>query len=229
MNYTFNNLVKQYENIDYEYSMNIKGKNATTFSDSYIYQNDIMNIKSKFFDICVSNDELRNAVADLNFDTYTTFNNIIDYKNVLYSKLCEFNSYILEVCENLETASKEAFTEYCQEFTTLENKYDLNKRVFNSKSDLFSTNSETITTKEGEIDKLRRRIDSYQGGGDPSVLSNLKSKIHYLEIDISDLKGQNESHLLFMEWHLSKMKEASEGLKTLLDEALKKMPPFVFV
>lgn len=213
MNYTFNNLVKQYENIDYEYSMNIKGKNATTFSDSYIYQNDIMNIKSKFFDICVSNDELRNAVADLNFDTYTTFNNIIDYKNVLYSKLCEFNSYILEVCENLEKASEEAYEEYYMNFKNNEKDYLFYKDQAYGAIVIYNSYNAKINDKETQI----------------NVEATSDERKEELRKEINEHKDMQKNILETFQNNISKMAEYYSKLKELLDEALKKMPPFVFV
>ena len=219
-----NTLSENYGDVINRHTEIINNK-ANTFEESYIYQNDILNVKEQKFDnISVCFQALRNKVNYIknSINRETEFNNIAVSLDNLISKFDMCIDTLQENSKKINLASKAAYEEYCQEFTTLENKYDLNKRVFNSKSDLFSTNSETITTKEGEIDKLRRRIDSYQGGGDPSVLSNLKSKIHYLEIDISDLKGQNESHLLFMEYHLSKMKEASDELKRILEIALKK-------
>lgn len=221
MNY--DDLVTKYNAIDNDYIKNIKGRNATTFEESYIYQNDITEILSgNFYKVSRSVIEGEVNVCSLK-DKFSEsrYPNIINSINK-FSGLCwDIYLELNDLNVKIKKCSLAAFNDYCQEFTTLENKYDLSKRVFDNKSKSYCGNIDTISDKKSDIDTLQKKIDNYQGG-EPIELNNWKTKISTLENEINGLESENKSHLLFMEYHLSKMAEALDGLKILFNEALRK-------
>lgn len=220
---TYYELVTQYYAIDNDYIKNIKGRNATTFEESYIYQNDIIEIlEGNFYKVSRSVIDGEVNVCSLK-DKFSEsrYPNIINSINK-FSGLCwDIYLELNDLNVKIKKCSLAAFNDYCQEFTTLENKYDLSKRIFGNKSESYCDNIDAISAKKSDINILQGKIDDYQGGG-PIEYNSWNTKISTLEKEIDDLESENKSHLLFMEYHLRKMEDALDGLKTLLNEALRK-------
>lgn len=202
----------------------IMNTKANTFEESYIYQNDILNVKEQKFDnILVCFQALRNKVNYIknSINRETEFNNTAASLDNLVSKFDMCIDTLQENSKKINVASRAAFNDYCQEYTTLEKKYYFNERIYSNKINSYLDNNDTISDKKSEIDILQNKIDNYQYG-ETIELNNWKTKISTLENEINVLESENKSHLLFMEYHLSKMADALDGLKILFNEALRK-------
>ena len=113
-----NTLVENYRDVINRHTEIINNK-ANTFEESYIYQNDILNVKEQKFDnISVCFQALRNKVNYIknSINRETEFNNIAVSLDNLISKFDMCIDTLQENSEKINLASKAAYEEYCKEF-----------------------------------------------------------------------------------------------------------------
>ena len=223
MNLTYDYLMQRYEKVDYEYSMNIKGKNATTFEDSLIYKNDIETIlKGKFDNIRFSFEEGKEKVSSLRTHfSATDYENTIEMINRFISLSNLYISWIEDTNKQIEVASKAAYEEYCMEFDTYEELYQRNKsNLDRSIEDYNDIKTELINLKENKKE-TKEKINNYSGG-DPILYNKWQSDLRDLIDEIGGKESVQETLLENMEHFIVKMENACQQLNDKLEIALKK-------
>ena len=204
MNNNINHLREIYAQIINDHTEIIQ-KMATTLEESFIYQNDT-NIYNKFYDICESNSLLSDKIGAINFNKSTTFNHIIDDKDELYNRLHQFNSYILEVCDKIKTATQSAYEEYCTEFKKYQDDYLYCVDIINAGFELCDNCTDELRILNGER-------ASYIGN--EIVPDTLLSEIE--EYENIRAKGYNA-----LVTNVSRIRKDCNELKRILEIALKK-------
>ena len=192
-------LFKRYDRAEGDYLANIKDKNATTFSESSIYDNDINLVKNRF-------DELSTSLATLIEKTRSVMPNEERFPNTcskiqqLIKNLDGFKVYIDKIAARIHDASLEAYQEFSTEFKHLTYEYmTLTDGVDNSFQRYYSYKS--------EIESLETTIADKKANGFDALASAYEKKVTRLREQMNSCLNNIESSLQVIEDYNVKLKE----------------------
>ena len=166
----------------------IKNNKANTFEESYIYQNDILNVKEQKFDnISVCFQALRNKVNYIknSINRETEFNNTAVSLDNLISKFDMFIDTLKGNSEKINLASKTAYNKYLSDF----NNYDEN---WESMSVTTNTNFSNYDTCNQLLQDVKRDLEIEESvrnsGRDEAYIAQLEADENRLESDMEAQK-----------------------------------------
>ena len=206
---TYYELVTQYYAIDNDYIKNIKGRNATTFEDSLICENDIHRILNDKFDKIISCFESgQTMVADLKQHFSTT-----DYENTVemienFKLISEsYISWIQDINITIKKASNLAYQEYDMNFKEIEKDYLFHKDQAYGGFVVYDSYARKIKNIENQL--------------------NVEGISNELQSELDSKKSQYESIqsniLETVQDHIGKMAGCCSELEDLLENALEKV------
>lgn len=184
---------------------------ANTFEESYIYQNDILNVKEQKFDnISVCFQALRNKVNYIknSINRETEFNNIAVSLDNLISKFDMCIDTLQENSKKINLASKAAFEEYLTDFKTVNDEWVEKQQETNNLFTQHDDLNKSLNRKKNSL--YRAQLDM-----NTTEVELLKSECATLEDDLNEKLNNISSSLRYL-------KNNNDKLGVLLDEALKK-------
>ena len=198
-------LFKRYDRAEGDYLANIKDKNATTFSESSIYDNDINLVKNDFDKLATSINDLVGSVNSIKPNEERFPNTCSDMRQLI-KNLDGFKVYIDEVAAKIHDASLEAYQEFSTEFKHLTYEYmTLTDGVDNSFQRYYSYKS--------EIASLETTIADKKANGFDALASAYEEKV-------TRLRGQMNSCLNSIESSLQVIEDYNVKLKEILNSGL---------
>ena len=198
-------LFKRYDRAEGDYLANIKDKNATTFSESSIYNNDINLVKNDFDKLATSINDLVGSVNSIKPNEERFPNTCSDMRQLI-KNLDGFKVYIDEVAAKIHDASLEAYQEFSTEFKHLTYEYmTLTDGVDNSFQRYYSYKS--------EIASLETTIADKKANGFDALASAYEEKV-------TRLRGQMNSCLNSIESSLQVIEDYNVKLKEILNSGL---------
>lgn len=192
-------LFKRYERAERDYLANIKDKNATTFEESSIYNNDINLVKNDFDKLATSINDLVGSVNSIKPNEERFPNTCSDMRQLI-KNLDGFKVYIDEVAAKIHDASLEAYQEFSTEFKHLTYEYmTLTDGVDNSFQRYYSYKSEIASLETTIADKKAKGFDA--------LASAYEEKVTRLRGEMNSCLNSIESSLQVIEDYNVKLKE----------------------
>ena len=209
MSYSYDQLKWAYEYVEEEYCDKIQDKNATTFEDSLICENDIHRILNDKFDKIISCFETgQTMVADLKQHFSTT-----DYENTVemienFKLISEsYISSIQDINFTIRKASDLAYQEYDMNFKEIEKDYLFHKDQAYGGFVVYDSYARKIKNIENQL--------------------NVEGISNELQSELDSKKSQYESIqsniLETVQDHIGKMAGCCSELEDLLENALEKV------
>ena len=162
---------------------------ANTFEESYIYQNDILNVKEQKFDnISVCFQALRNKVNYIknSINRETEFNNTAVSLDNLISKFDMFIDTLKGNSEKINLASRAAYNKYRSDFNDYFNSWEnINDAI---KKHFFNYN--TCNQDLQEVNRKLEIAESIRNSGrDEAYIESLYEEKNQLEFNIEGTKN----------------------------------------
>ena len=199
-------LFKRYECAERDYLANIKDKNATTFEESSIYNNDINLVKNDFDKLATSINDLVGSVNSIKPNEERFPNTCSDMRQLI-KNLDGFKVNIDEISENIYIASSEVFQNLKNDFLFASFGCESTSGLLDKQFNQYNTYSKQLAALEsfssnfsqGQFGSANFDIEanrSYYKGKMNDLLNSIEKNIKVLEDNIAELEEILNSGLM---------------------------------